>query len=119
MRDYIIIRSLQEGLYSVRREVVYSIFIESDVPIKLFWLIEMCLNERYSEVSTGEYFSDSFPIQNGLKQGDVLLLLLSNVTLEYAVRNVREHYVGLKSNEKHQLLAYADDACLREHATKL
>jgi hypothetical protein len=53
---------------SVRREVLYIIFTECGVPMKLVRLIKMCLNEIYSEV----HLSDSFPIQNGLKQGDAL-----------------------------------------------
>jgi hypothetical protein len=30
----------------------------------------MCLNETYSKVRIGKHLSVSFPIQNGLKQGD-------------------------------------------------
>jgi hypothetical protein len=36
----------------------------------------MCLSETYSKVHIGKHLSDSFPIQNGLKQGDSLSLLL-------------------------------------------
>jgi hypothetical protein len=32
-----------------------------------------CLNKMYSKVRIGKHWSDSFPIQNGLKQGDVLM----------------------------------------------
>jgi hypothetical protein len=56
--------------------------------------------------------SDSFPIQNGLKQGDALSPLLLNVTLEYAIRKVQENQMRLKLNGTHQLLAYADDVNL-------
>jgi hypothetical protein len=34
----------------------------------------MCLNETYSKLCIDKNLSDAFPIQNGLKQGDALLL---------------------------------------------
>jgi hypothetical protein len=61
----------------------------------------MCLNETYSKVRIGKHLSDSFPFQNGLKQGDALSPLLFNLVLENQVR--------LKLNGIHQLLTYADD----------
>jgi hypothetical protein len=53
---------------SVRREVLYNILTEFGIPMKLVRLIKMCLNETYSKVRIGKHLSDSFPIQNGLKQ---------------------------------------------------
>jgi hypothetical protein len=40
--------------------------------MKLVRLIKMCLNETYSNIHVGKHLSDSFPIQNGLKQGEAL-----------------------------------------------
>jgi hypothetical protein len=51
----------------------------------------MCLNETYSKVRIGKHLSDSFPIQNGLKQGDALSQLLYNFALEYAIRKIKEY----------------------------
>jgi hypothetical protein len=74
----------------------------------------MCLNETYSKVRICKHLSVSFPIQNGLKQGDALSSLLFNFALEYASKKAQENQVGLKLNGTHQCLAYVDDVNLLE-----
>jgi hypothetical protein len=58
---------------------------------------------------------DNFPIQNGLKQGDVLLPMLCIFALEYAISKIQQNQVGSKLNETHQLLSYAVDVNLLEN----
>jgi hypothetical protein len=76
-----------ENVYdSVRREVLYSILTEFDIPMKLVRLITVYLSYICSEVRAGKNLPDAFPIQNDLKQGDALPPLLFNLVLECAIR---------------------------------
>jgi len=76
--------------------------------MKLERLIKMCLNETYSRVRVGKHLSDTFHIENGLKQGEALAPLLFKFALKYATGRVQVHQGGLKLNGTHQLLIYAD-----------
>jgi hypothetical protein len=69
------------------------------------------------KVHIGKHLSDNFPIQNGLKQQDASSPLLFNLSLKYAIRQFHVNQVGLKWNEIHQLLTYADDVNLLVDST--
>jgi hypothetical protein len=54
-------------------------------------------------------FSDAFPIQKGLKQGQALQPLLFNFSLKYAAEKAQEKQKGLELNVTYQLLIHVED----------
>ena len=107
MKQCIKFRDFKKAYDSVRREVLYNILIEFGIPMKLVSLIKICLNETYS--SGQEFYSDRFPIRNGLKHGSALSPLIFSFALEYTIRRVQVKQGGLKLNGTLQLLVYVDN----------
>ena len=97
---------------TIKSESLYNILIKFGVPRKLFKLIKTWLEGTLSKVRIGTYLSSSFPIENGLKQGDALSPLLCNFSLEYVIRKAQATNLELVMNDIHQVLAYADDVNL-------
>jgi hypothetical protein len=61
--------------------------------------------------------SDRFPVKNILKQGDALLPLLFNYSLEYVFRRVQANQKGVNLNGTHQLLICTDDVNILSRST--
>jgi hypothetical protein len=72
MRVYQLFIDFRKACDSVRREVLYNFLIKFGVPVKLVWLIKVCLNDTCSKVNMGKHLSDSFLIQNCLKHRNAL-----------------------------------------------
>jgi hypothetical protein len=94
-------------LHSHRCENLKSYMTDTVHGLKLVRLNKMCLNETYSKVCICKHLSDSFPIQNCLKQWDLSPLIFNSAS-EYTIRKVQENQVVLQLNGTHQLLAHAD-----------
>ena len=91
---------------------MHDILIKFGVSRKLVRLIKRCLDGTQSKVRIGNYLSSSFPVENGLKQGDALSPLIFNFELEYAIKKVQKARFGLDMNYTHQILAYVGDVNL-------
>jgi hypothetical protein len=74
----------------VGMKVLYSILIEFGISMKLIvWLSKACLYKTYRKVHIGKHLFKILLIEHGLKQGDPLLTLLFNLTLECTIGNPR------------------------------
>jgi hypothetical protein len=54
---------------------------------------------KHGSVCICKHSSDSFPVQNDLKEGYVLLPMIFNFALECAIKQVQENQMGLKLND--------------------
>jgi hypothetical protein len=82
--------------------------------MKLVRPIKICLNKTYDKVRIGTHLSDHFSIQNDLKQGDDLTLLLFNFASKYSIMEVQGNQLGLKLKRTRQLPVCADNVNLVE-----
>jgi hypothetical protein len=108
-RVHQLFKDFEKACDSVMREVLYSVLIKFYICMKLVTLISMCLKETYNKVRINKNLSDSFPIQNDLKQRHVLPPLLFSFASEYAIKKVEENQKALELNGTHHLLVYVGD----------
>jgi len=73
---------------SFRREGLYNIIFDFGIPVKLVRLIK-CIWMETTRVRVGKILSDLCHIKNGLKEEDILSLLLFNFVSQYAIQRVR------------------------------
>jgi hypothetical protein len=79
----------KKAYVSDRSEVLYNIFIEFGIPLKLVKAYKSVFELNLYQNMGYKHLSNMFPIKNGLKQGNALLLLLLNFALKYAIRRVQ------------------------------
>lgn len=95
---------------SVDRIKLLDILESFGVPRKLIRLTHTTLTDCNAKVTVGGKTSRTFPVEKGVRQGDVLSAILFNLTLEKAMRNVDlRGNIIFRSRQAH---AYADDIAL-------
>lgn len=93
----------------VERSQVWNAMAEFSIPKKLIRMTKVCMEGGTSKVRVNNKLSNSFEINNGLKQGDALSPLLFNLVLEKAIRSAEIKTELLSIQGPKLLLAYADD----------
>lgn len=100
---------LKAAYDSVIRKKQWRLMEEFGFPHKLISLSKLTLNGANSRVRIRNQLSESFDIEEGLRQGDPLSSLLFNLTLEAAVRTMDIDSSGTIFTKSSQLLGFADD----------
>lgn len=94
---------------SVARSALWRAMEQFGIPHKLIALAKMTLSTVSSKVRVRNMLSESFTINQGLRQGDPLATLLFNIALEEAVRASNVDTSNTIYRKSSMLLAYADD----------
>jgi hypothetical protein len=64
-----LLKGFKKACGPIRREVLYNGHMEFGISMQRVKLIKTVLKESYSKACTGKYWYDTFPTQNGPKQG--------------------------------------------------
>jgi hypothetical protein len=72
----------------MQRKKLYTIMYEFGLPPKLVRLVRATVTGTEDEVKVQTELTDTFEIRHGLKQGDGLVPVLFNLTLEYVIRKL-------------------------------
>jgi hypothetical protein len=102
---YMLFIDFKQAYDTIKRETVYEAMRQMGIGDKLIRLVRMTLKETEFVLANGQ-LSGKFKVKRGLRQGDPLLTVLFNVTLDSAVKasEIRGNY-----NQLVQVMAYADD----------
>ena len=94
---------------SIARDSIWKALEDIGVPKKIIQITKQCIGNSKAKVRIGNRNTDTFSINNGLKQGDGLSPLLFNIVLDMAIKNANIGLEIFTNQGPEMLLAYADD----------
>lgn len=94
---------------SIKRTSLYKAMEEFGIPEQLILMTKASMQNVVCKVKIDGNLSQSFPAENGLRQGDALSCVLFNVALEKVIRDANVNSRGTILNKPVQIMAYADD----------
>ncbi len=108
---HIIFVDFKQAYDSIDREALWKILTELGIPMKYVRLIQECYKDTNCQVRFGGQLSESFNVENGLRQGDPLAPTLFNLALE-KVRRELGRMRAMEMMGTDTLLAFADDVVI-------
>jgi len=107
---HILFIDFKQAFDKVKRGRITTEMTKMGIPQKLVNLVNMTLNETTAIAKIGTETTESFKVQEGVRQGDTLSATLFNIALESAIRKAD---LGGTINVKDvQIIAYADDVTI-------
>ena len=101
---------MKQAFDSVNRERILNERIILGVPKKLVQFISVTMAGFKATVRVDDQYISTFPITNGVRQGDALSSILFDLVLEAILQKIYiTGHIGTKST---QILAYADDVAI-------
>ena len=101
---------MKQAFDSVNRERILNERIILGVPKKLVQFISVTMAGFKATVRVDDQYISTFPITNGVRQGDALSSILFDLVLEAILQKIYiTGHIGTKSI---QILAYADDVAI-------
>jgi sorting nexin-29 len=91
------------------RNQLCKAMLEFGIPLKLVRLTQATIEGATAKVKAQNKLSESFHIQNGLRQGDALACILLNIALGKIILDTNINQCGNIFYKSVQILAYADD----------
>jgi sorting nexin-29 len=105
---------LKKAFDSVHRESLWEILRIRGIPAKIIDLISALYSNTVSAVKCGGPYSDSFPVNSGVRQGCVLAPTLFNACMDWVLGRVADRGLCRASIGEAEVtdLDFADDAAL-------
>jgi len=98
---------------SIIRKELWRTLAYLEIPKKLITLIQVCNADTFSRIKFMNVSSHTFIIENGLRQGDAMSLVLFNLALDRVIRKV-PRTEDLTIKDGNIILAYANDIVIIE-----
>ena len=97
---------ISQAFDTVKRDVIYNSLIKHNVPDKLIKLIKLTKQRTKMKVKMNDSYSEWFETKTGVRNGDVLFVLLFSVVLDSVFTNLEVR--GNITTRLTQICAYAD-----------